>query len=64
MNGDNQRTKRILSGLLLLSVVACFGAAGCGDIHPEPNIEEGGMVDAPTHEADSYHEAVEHEERK
>jgi hypothetical protein len=33
-----------------------FAARGCSDITPEPNDEGGGVVDAPTNEADSLRE--------
>jgi hypothetical protein len=43
-----------------VSAVACF-AAGCSDITPEPNDEGGGVLESPTHEADSLREGEERE---
>ena len=40
MYGNSQRVKRVFGGLLLVSGVACFAAAGCSDIQPEPNDEK------------------------
>jgi hypothetical protein len=51
MNGD-LRGLRVL-GLVVASVIAGFAAVGCSEIHPEPNIEEGGLLESPTHEADA-----------
>ena len=39
--------------LILLSATACFRAAGCTEIDPEPSVEEGGLLESPTHEADA-----------
>jgi len=57
---DSQGLKRVFDRLFLVSVVACFAAAGCSDIHPEPNDEGGGALEAPTHEQD----ALRHEEQR
>jgi hypothetical protein len=46
----------------LASVIACFAAAGCADIHPEPNDEGGGVLQSPTHEQDSLHEEEQRQE--
>ena len=62
MHCDRRRPKRLLGGLLLVSAVACFAAAACGDIRPEPNIEEGGVLESPTHEQDALHEEEQHQE--
>jgi hypothetical protein len=59
MYSDSQRLKRFSGGLLLVSAVACFAAAGCSDIQPEPNVEEGGLLESPTHEQDSMREQEE-----
>jgi hypothetical protein len=52
------------SAFHLLSVIAFVGVAavGCSDIHPAPNVEEGGMLESPTHESDALRETEEHEE--
>ena len=63
MPSDSQRLKRVSCGLFLVSAVACFAAAGCSDIRPEPNVEEGGLLESPTHEQDSLHQEEEHQNR-
>jgi hypothetical protein len=60
MHGDSTGLRRLFGGLLLVSV-ASFAAAGCSDITPEPNDTGGGVVDSPTHEADSLREGEERE---
>jgi len=59
MYSDSQRLKRVFGGLLLVSAVTCFATAGCSDIQPEPNVEEGGLLESPTHEQDSMREEEE-----
>lgn len=61
---DQGARLRKLSAFHLLSVMAVVGlaAAGCADIHPEGNVEESGMVDSPTHEADAVREVEERQE--
>jgi hypothetical protein len=54
--------KRVFSGLILVSVVGCFAAAGCSDIQPEPNDEGGGALEAPTHEQDALREGEQRQE--
>jgi hypothetical protein len=46
-------------------MIAALGAglAACSDIRPEPNVQEEGMVESPTHEADSLRRAEERQER-
>jgi hypothetical protein len=53
MFSDSHKLQRVFGGLFLVSVVACFAAAGCSDIHPEPNDVGGGALEAPTHEQDA-----------
>jgi hypothetical protein len=62
MAGDGKGVWRISSGLLMVSVVACLAATGCSDIHPAPNVEEGGLLESPTHEADALREDENREE--
>jgi hypothetical protein len=62
MLSDSQGLKRVFGGLFWLSVVTCFAAAGCADIHPEPNAEEGGVLEAPTHEQDTLHQEEQRQE--
>jgi hypothetical protein len=47
-----------------VSVVACFAAAACSDIQPEPNDEGGGALEAPTHEQDSLREGEQRQEEQ
>jgi hypothetical protein len=54
---------RISGGLLMMSVVACLAVTGCSDIHPAPNVEEGGLLESPTHEADALRQD-EHQEQE
>jgi hypothetical protein len=62
MYSNSQRVKRVFGGLLLVSAVASFAAVGCNDIQPEPNVEEGGLLESPTHEADSMREEEQRQE--
>jgi hypothetical protein len=63
MFSDSPRFKGLFGGLFLVSVVASFAAAGCSDIRPEPNVEEGGLVESETHEQDTLREDEQHQER-
>jgi hypothetical protein len=56
MNSD---TSKRAGGLLIVSALACFAVVSCSEIHPEPNIEEGGLLESPTHEQDAAREEVE-----
>jgi hypothetical protein len=57
-----QWDQRLFGGLLLASAVACFGAAGCSDITPEPNDTGGGVLESPTHEADQMRQMEEQQQ--
>jgi hypothetical protein len=59
MYGDSARLRRVYYVVLLASAVACFAGTGCSDITPEPNDEGGGVLDSPTHEADSMRQEEE-----
>jgi hypothetical protein len=59
---DSQRLKRVSGGLLLVSAVAFFAAVACSEIQPEPNVEEGGALEAPTHEQDALREEEQRQE--
>jgi hypothetical protein len=61
MYSNSQSLKRLAGGLLLVSVVACFGTVGCSDIHPAPNVEEGGLLESQTHEQDTLREGEKHQ---
>ena len=56
-------TNRTASCLLAVLVLAGFAAAACSDIRPEPNAEEGGLLESPTHEADSLRRSEERQEQ-
>jgi hypothetical protein len=60
---DQGARRSMPSAFHVLSVIALVGVAavGCSDIHPEPNMEESGMLESPTHEADAVRED-EHQE--
>ena len=64
MFSDSLRFKRVFGGLFLLSVAASFAAAGCSDIRPEPNVEEGGLLESETHEQDSMRQEEQHQEQQ
>jgi hypothetical protein len=36
---------------------------GCSETHPEPNATQGGVLDSPTHDADSNHQMEERQEQ-
>ena len=55
-------TKRALRLPLALALVGCAVAA-CADARPERNVEQGGVLESPTHEADSLRRAEEQEEQ-
>jgi hypothetical protein len=39
------------------------GLVACSDIRPEPDVQEGGVLEAPTHEADALRRAEERQEQ-
>jgi hypothetical protein len=59
MKRDVMGSSRAASWLLAALALAGFAAAACSEIHPEPNSEGGGVLEAPTHEADSLRRAEE-----
>jgi hypothetical protein len=62
MNHDATRLKP-LAPCLLAAVVLVGSAVGCSEVRPEPNVEEGGLLESPTHEADSLRRAEERQEQ-
>ena len=54
---------RTASCLLAVLVLAGFAAAACSGIQPEPNAQQGGVVESPTHEADSLRRSEERQEQ-
>jgi hypothetical protein len=61
MDQDDRASDRPLLHLLPVVVLVGLAAAGCSEIHPEPNIEGGGVLQSPTHEQDALHRAEERE---
>jgi hypothetical protein len=57
-----QYDRRLFGGLLLMSAVTGFAAAGCSDITPEPNDTGGGVLESPTHEADQERQMEEQQQ--
>ena len=62
MYSGSERVRRVSGALLLVGAVACFAAAGCSDFTPAPDDEGGGMIESPTHEADTLREDEHQEE--
>ena len=54
---------RAATRLLAVLVLAGFAAAACSEIRPEPNAEEGGVLESPTHEADALRRSEERQEQ-
>ena len=48
----------LFAGLIIVAV------ASCSEIRPEPDVEEGGLLESPTHEQDALRRAEEHEEHE
>jgi hypothetical protein len=44
-------------------VLLGFAAVGCAESQPGPNVEEGGLLESPTHEADALRRAEERQEQ-
>ena len=63
MNGDDRGLHRAFGGLVVACVIVGFAAVGCSEIHPEPDVEEGGLLELPTHEADSLRRTEERQEQ-
>jgi hypothetical protein len=59
MPGSNRAGSCLLAALVL----AGFAAAGCSEIRPEPNAQEGGVLESPTHEADALRRAEERQQQ-
>ena len=49
------------SGLAALLALVGLAAVGCS--HPKPNATQGGVLDSPTHEADSNRQMEERQEQ-
>jgi hypothetical protein len=59
MTGSNRAGSSLFAALVLIGLAA----AGCSEIHPESNVEEGGLLESPTHEADSLRRIEERQEQ-
>jgi hypothetical protein len=62
MAPDAKGSKRAPSCLLFVIALIGVAAAGCSEIRPEPDVE-GGVLEAPTHEADALRRAEERQEQ-
>jgi hypothetical protein len=60
MDRDARRAKQLASALLALVALA---GVGCSEIHREPNVTSGGVLDSPTQEADSNRQMEEQQEQ-
>jgi hypothetical protein len=60
MDRDVMEVKPLASALLALMALA---GVGCSETHPEPNAPQGGVLDPPTHEADSNRQMEERQEQ-
>jgi hypothetical protein len=63
MNHDPAGSKPPTSGLLAVMVLLGFAAVGCAESQPGPSVEEGGLLESPTHEADALRRAEERQEQ-
>ena len=54
---------RAASCLLAVLVLVGFAAAACSGIQPEPNAQEGGALESPTHEADALRRSEERQQQ-
>jgi hypothetical protein len=60
MDRDVREAKPLASVLLALVALA---SVGCSEIDPEPNAAQGGVLDSPTHEADTNRQMEERQEQ-
>ncbi len=63
MKSDMTGSKRAASSLLAVLVLVGCAVSGCSEIRPEPNAQEGGLLESPTHEADALRRAEEREQQ-
>jgi hypothetical protein len=54
---------RAASCLFAALVVMGFAGAGCSEIHPAPNAEQGGLLESPNHEAEALRRAEERQQQ-
>jgi hypothetical protein len=62
MPPDTKGCKRVRCLLFAVALIG-FAAAGCSEIRPEPNAEQGGLLESPTHEADALRRAEERQQQ-
>jgi hypothetical protein len=62
MDSDGGRSRRAFGGLLWTGFAACVFAAGCSEMHPEPDEETEGMLESPTQESDNLRESEERQD--
>jgi hypothetical protein len=63
MKRDMTGAGRDASCLLAALALAGLAAAACSEIRPEPNSAEAGVLESPTHQADSLRRAEERREQ-
>jgi hypothetical protein len=63
MSHDAAGSKPLASFLLAVVVLVGFAAGGCSGIQSEPNVEEGGLLESSTDEADALRRAEERQEQ-
>jgi hypothetical protein len=49
---------------LLAMAALALGLGACSDVRTEPDVEEGGLLESPTHEQDSLREVDREAERE
>jgi hypothetical protein len=64
MTVDVARSKRTAAYLLSIGALVGLAAAGCSEIRPESDVEEGGLLESPTHEQDAVHQREERERQQ
>jgi hypothetical protein len=63
MNHDAAASKPRASCLLAVMALVWLAAVGCSEIRPEPNVEQGGVLESPTHEQDALHRAEQRQQQ-
>jgi hypothetical protein len=63
MGPYEKKWKRTASCLPFAVALIGLASAGCSEIRPEPDVEQGGALEAPTHEADALRRAEERQQQ-
>jgi hypothetical protein len=63
MNRGARRPKPLDTVLLAVLALVGIAAIGCSEIRPEPNVQEGGLLESSTHEADTLRRAEERQQQ-